>query len=67
MTELVNTIKKEMKINNEVIYKEPRLGDLRRLVGGVSMAKELFGFKTNVSFSEGISQTVKWYMENIER
>ena len=62
---IITTIAEIMEFNEPIIYEEARLADVRRHRGDISLAEKLIGFKTKVSFEDGIRQTVEWYKENI--
>lgn len=62
---IITTIAEIMEFDEPIIYEKTRLADVRRHRGDISLAEKLIGFKTKVSFEEGIRQTVKWYKENI--
>jgi UDP-glucose 4-epimerase len=42
-------------------YLEARPGDVRRLIVNSSRMHELTGFKTTVTFDDGISELIKWF------
>ena len=43
------------------IHDDPRPGDVKHSLADISMARELLGYETIVSFDEGIERTVDWY------
>jgi UDP-glucose 4-epimerase len=42
-------------------HREPRPGDVRRLLGDPSVMRSLTGFAAQVEFHEGIAQLVEWF------
>lgn len=63
--DVVREIAKLMNYNREFIYKEARIGDVRRHIADISLIKSL-GWEPKINFSEGIKRTVEWYMNNKE-
>jgi len=59
--EIVNTIADYLDYKNPIIYKDPRIGDVRRHFADISLAKKLIGFKPNIRFENGIEYTIEWY------
>jgi len=51
-----------MNYTGNVIYSDPRLGDVRRHCGDVSLARELLKYKPPTSFEDGLKKTVEWFM-----
>jgi nucleoside-diphosphate-sugar epimerase len=45
----------------EIIYTDPRPGDVRHSQADVQSAKKRFGFTAKIDFESGLSKTVKWY------
>lgn len=39
-----------------------RIGDVRKHLGDISLARDLIGFQPTVSFEDGIKETVEWYL-----
>ena len=62
---IITTIAEIMEFDEPIIYEDTRLADVRRHRGDISLAEKLIGFKTKVSFEDGIRQTIEWYKENI--
>lgn len=62
---IITTIAEIMEFDEHIIYEDTRLADVRRHRGDISLAEKLIGFKTKVSFEDGIQQTIEWYKENI--
>lgn len=62
--EIIYMIMDIMNYSGDVIYSSPRLGDVRRHCGDITVARLLLGYKPTTSFEEGLERTVKWYMKN---
>jgi len=54
-----------MNYNKEILYKDPRIGDVRRHLADISLVKTL-GWEPKIDFPEGIRKTVEWYLNNKE-
>lgn len=50
----------------EPVYVEPRAGDIRMSFASIEAAREAFGYEPQVSFKEGLAQTVTWCRQHIE-
>jgi len=50
----------------EPIYDAPRPGDVKRSLADVAAARRLLGYKPEVSFEEGLRQTIDWYRWALE-
>ncbi|MGM0509618.1 MAG: GDP-mannose 4,6-dehydratase [Thermoplasmatota archaeon] len=47
-----------------VIHGDERAGEILRSYADVSKAKEMLGYEPKVDLSEGIDETIEWFMEN---
>lgn len=47
----------------EANHGDPRPGDVRHSQADITRARELLGYETRVSVSEGLKRTVEWYRE----
>jgi len=60
----VNDIFRELKallgFEGDPIYEPPRPGEIQRIYLDASRARELLGWESRVSFSEGLRRTVEW-------
>ena len=64
LNKLSKTICSELKINSKKIkisYKDFRKGDVKHSLSNINKIKTLLGYTPNVSFQDGINQTVKWF------
>jgi len=55
------------KVDMEVCADRLRERDVQRLQGDSSLFRELTGWRPSVSFEDGITRTVKWFMDNNKR
>ncbi|RLG83915.1 MAG: UDP-glucose 4-epimerase [Thermoprotei archaeon] len=46
----------------EIVYDEPRRGDIRHSLADISKAIKLLGWKPRTSFEEGLKRTIKYYI-----
>jgi len=52
------------KINskkNNISYKDFRKGDVKHSLSNINKIKKCLGYVPDVSFQDGINQTVKWF------
>jgi UDP-glucose 4-epimerase len=63
--DVVREIANLMNYNKEILYKDPRIGDVRRHLADISLVKTL-GWEPKIDFPEGIRKTVEWYLNNKE-
>ena len=65
-------IKNELEKNiknlsiKEPIYRDFRAGDIRHSNADISLAKELLNYKPSHSLNEGLKESIKWYINNVE-
>lgn len=62
---LIDTISKLMDSKMKIKYEKERIGDVRRHLADVRLAKNLLDFKQKYSFEEGIKKTIEWYKSNL--
>lgn len=60
--ELVQTVADATGFKGEIIWNEDKPNGQPRRKLDVTRAAELFGFKSKVSFEEGLQKTVDWYL-----
>jgi UDP-glucose 4-epimerase len=63
---LIHLIMELMGYSSEVTYTDPRLGDVQRLVGDISLAKQLINYSAKTSFETGLKKTIEWYKTNYQ-
>ena len=61
INEVIKIITKEMSWNKPFKYEKPRIGDVKRHIADIGLAKKLIHFKPVTDFKEGIKVTIKWY------
>jgi UDP-glucose 4-epimerase len=61
---LVNDLKEIIGTDVNPNYSEPRQGDVKHSLAGISKAKKLIDYEPVVSIKEGLEKTTKWYKEN---
>jgi nucleoside-diphosphate-sugar epimerase len=61
LLEMVETIKKVLGLNPEILFSEPKPGDVDRTFASIEKAKSLLGYQPETSFEEGIRHFVSWY------
>jgi UDP-glucose 4-epimerase len=59
--ELIGLVAEYMGYDKPLSYEQARAGDLRRLVGGVALAKKILQFAPTIGFDSGLKTTVEWY------
>jgi UDP-N-acetylglucosamine 4-epimerase len=73
LNELVTFIKHELSDYDqsisqiETVYSEPRIGDIQHSFASIEKAKSLLGYQPQYSLSEGLKETVAWYLQNMEQ
>lgn len=61
---LVKKICEIMEYTGDVEFRQERVGDVRRHIADISLAKETILYRPSVTFGEGIRKTVEWYRRN---
>lgn len=64
ISNLANIIKETVGFEGEIIWDAYKPDGQPRRCLDVSRAKELFNFESNISFNNGIRETVEWYLAN---
>lgn len=62
INELIRWISAIMGYNESPVYKEERIGDVRRHLADITLAKKLIGFKPSIGIEEGLKKTIDWYI-----
>jgi len=57
--DLIRSIGRVLNMNPEIVYEDPRPGDIYRSVGDPSYAEELLGFKPEFSLESGLKKTAE--------
>lgn len=50
-----------MGINIPPSYGPEKLGDIKHSLADISKAKNIFGYKPQIDFEEGLKRTVDWF------
>ncbi len=64
MNNLLKSICEYMNYSGEWIHKEERTSDVRNLCANIDRARKLLGFSPEMSFEDGIRETLEWYKHN---
>lgn len=64
LNELVDIINQELGTSVKPVYQADRQGDIKHSKADINKAKELIGYEPEMSFQDGIKETVKWYRNN---
>lgn len=52
------------EIQSNINYKKERLGDVRKHLGDITLAKKVLGYKPKISIKQGIREYIIWKMSN---
>ena len=64
----LNGIKKLLGLRDVKVRHTPkRAGDVRRTFADISKARRLLRYRPEISFKEGLRQTVHWFLKNADR
>lgn len=61
VNELCYIIKTMTGSKQEPVHKPPRKGDVRDSLADIQQARKILGYRVDVSLSDGLDDTVKWY------
>jgi len=64
---IIKSIVKVMKYKGEIDFQKPRMADVSRHRGDITLAKELIDFNPKTFFDEGIKTTVNWYKKILKK
>lgn len=64
MNSLLQGICDYMGYNGEWEHEEERTSDVRNLCANIARARNILEFEPDISFEEGIRETLDWYMKN---
>jgi len=65
--DLINLIVKLTDYKGEIIYADPRPGDVRRHKGDISLAKKLLGYSPKTDYETGLRKTIMWYKKQLTK
>lgn len=63
INQLVREILRVMGSRVKIIYDPPRLGDVRRHCGDISLVKNLIGFEPAIIDDDHLRETINWYIK----
>lgn len=64
--EIIGTICELMDYHGKWELRPTRVGDVRRHLGDISLAKKLTGFEPKISLEAGLKPTVEWYVKRLQ-
>lgn len=65
LNEVVQLINQRLGKNVKPIYTDTRAGDVKHSLASIEKAKALIGYEPVTSFSDGLTQAISWYRENL--
>ncbi|MFB0525071.1 MAG: SDR family oxidoreductase [Phycisphaerae bacterium] len=65
VNEIIDMINDLLGKNIKPIYTDPRPGDVKHSLAGITAAEKLLGFKPTVPFHKGLQKAIDWYRENL--
>ena len=63
LLELFDHLKAIFQSNLTPLHTDPRPGDVRDSLAAIDLAREILGYKVNISFEEGLKKTVEAYIK----
>lgn len=66
LLELAELIAEKVGVDVDVTVAENRTGEVSRYVADISKAEKVLGYNPEYSLSEGVEETVNWYLERDE-
>ncbi len=67
LIKLAGVIGSVMGAGIDPIFEPARDGDIKHSFGDIAKAKKLLGYRVRVDLEEGLSRTVNWYRDEVER
>ena len=64
LIDLANTLMSLAEKYVDIIYTDPRVGDIEHSHADITLAKEMIGYEPVLSAHHGLMETVKWFMES---
>ena len=61
LNQLFRSVRDLVGGQQEPIYAETRVGDVRDSQADIEKARRLLGYQPTVSFEDGLKKTVEWY------
>ena len=67
LNQLISSIERELDIKANIVYTDPKPGDVKHSIADISKAKELIGYEPVIGFDDGLAETVKWLVNGQKR
>ena len=64
LNDLANQIMKAVGIKMEIIYENPRTGDIKDSLADISSAREKLGYDPKFDLNSGLRETIKWFQKD---
>ncbi len=65
VNQIIDMINEIVGKNVKPVYTDPRPGDVKHSLADITLARKTIGYKTIVSFKEGLEKAIKWYRANL--
>jgi UDP-glucose 4-epimerase len=63
LNELATTIMELLDVRLDVVYDEPRPGDIKDSLADISLAREKLNYEPAYSLAKGLEETVRWFQK----
>jgi len=64
LLDVIGTLESLTGRKGEIVFAEPRVGDVRFSQAAIERAAEVLGYAPSVAFEEGLRRTLEWYAVN---
>ena len=65
IVDVAKKIQSILNVNNKIIIKDNRPGEVVRYVADITKAKEKLGFDPKIGIDEGLRLSIKWFKDNL--
>jgi UDP-glucose 4-epimerase len=65
INQIIEMINEIVGKNVKPIYTDPRPGDVKHSLADISLAQEIIGYKSVISFKAGLEKAIDWYSKNL--
>jgi UDP-glucose 4-epimerase len=65
VNQIIEMINEIVGKNVKPIYTDPRPGDVKHSLADISLAQEIIGYKSTISFKAGLEKAIDWYSKNL--
>ncbi len=65
VNQIIGTINEAVGKDVKPVYTDPRPGDVKHSLADITLAKELIGYESVVSFKQGLAKAIEWYRDNL--